>query len=185
MTPEQRFQYAVDVLLKHEGGFSNDKADPGGATMYGVSLRYLKIAGIDINLDGKIDISDIMALDKAHAIEIYRKNWWDKYGYEKIDDLLVATKVFDLAVNMGAPQAHKLVQRASNTLSSFIEEVLVVDGVLGKKSIDALNELWRIGKNDELLLAIKKQASQFYSNLVESKPELAGFLKGWLRRAND
>lgn len=185
MTPDERFDRAVNVLLKHEGGFSDHKSDPGGATNYGISLRYLKSAGIDINLDGKIDLSDIMALDKSKAKAVYKRYWWDKYGYNGIEDLPIAIKVFDLAVNMGASQAHKLAQRAVNTLSSHIEEVLVVDGKLGRKSFSAINDLCKMGFSDRLLDAIKKQACSFYTALADSKPELQVFLKGWLRRATD
>lgn len=184
-TPAERFDYAVNTVLKHEGGFSNHKTDPGGATIYGISLRYLKAAGLDINLDGRIDISDIMALDKQTAKAIYKSNWWDKYKYNAINDLNIAAKVFDLSVNMGATEAHKIVQRAINKLSSLIDETLYVDGRLGIKCLTAINVLCTLNHAHELLRAIKTEARSFYSNLVKAKPELGIFLKGWLRRADD
>lgn len=41
MTPEERFRYAVEVVLRHEGGYVNDPHDPGGETKYGISKRCL------------------------------------------------------------------------------------------------------------------------------------------------
>jgi len=180
---DQRYDYAVNFLLKHEGGFANNKADPGGATNYGVSLRFLKAAGIDINMDGKIDITDIMALDKTNAKYVYKKYWWDKYRYNTIVDLDVATKVFDLAVNMGNIQAGRLTQRAVNVI--ITPRPLPIDGILGEHSFNVINAINAAGKSGQLLDGIKKQACQFYTGLVEHNPDLNVFLKGWLRRAND
>ena len=36
------FNDAIPTVLRHEGGFENDVNDPGGATNFGVSLRWLK-----------------------------------------------------------------------------------------------------------------------------------------------
>ena len=55
------FSKAITVILKHEGGFSNHSSDPGGATNYGISLRWLKSEGLygDLDDDGDVDIDDI------------------------------------------------------------------------------------------------------------------------------
>ena len=51
-----RFTAAVARVLEHEGGFVDDPVDPGGATNWGISLRYLKKAGaVDANVDGWLD----------------------------------------------------------------------------------------------------------------------------------
>ena len=40
LVKQSRFHFAVNAILKHEGGLSNDPRDPGGAINYGISLRY-------------------------------------------------------------------------------------------------------------------------------------------------
>lgn len=184
-TPEDRFEYAVAFLLTHEGGFADNKYDPGGATKYGISLRYLKATGIDINLDGKIDITDILALNADNAKHIYKRYWWDKYKYEGIKDSSIGMKIFDLAVNMGATQSHKLAQRAIQTFSEHLNQPISIDGKLGKETFECINYLCELGYSKQLLDAIKKQCIKFYNNLVIEKPELLVFLTGWLRRATD
>src|SRR6266481_707309 len=101
------FELAIPVILRHEGHFVNNPADPGGATNFGVSLRWLKSQGLagDINNDGDIDIDDIKILTPAIAGEFYRTKWWNAYQYGNLVAQAVGTKVFDMSVNMGPPRA--------------------------------------------------------------------------------
>ena len=174
-----RFKKAFDVVMKHEGGLVNSPNDPGGITNFGISLRFLLASGIDINHDFDINSSDIIDLTKDQAKEIYKKYWWDKYRYNEIIYLDVAIKIFDLAINMGAIQAHKLVQRAINSLDN--QRQTSVNGILGQKTLAAINAISPM----HLLAAIKKEASKFYTLIAERNPNLKIYLNGWLRRAND
>ncbi len=59
------FEKAVEKVLEHEGGYVDHKNDPGGATNYGISLRFVKQStGIDLDVDGDgdIDADDIKAM---------------------------------------------------------------------------------------------------------------------------
>jgi lysozyme family protein len=179
LTPEQRFDFAVKAVLKHEGGFSNNPEDPGGATNYGISLRFLKEMGIDFNHDGFIDINDVKEIYFTDAIDIYKKYWWDKYHYEAINSLAVASKIFDMAVNMGPSQAHKIAQESCNHCGYQ----LVTDGILGPKTIAALNELCLHGREEDLMIELVDNQKWFYQYLVEENTKLKPFLNGWISRA--
>src|SRR5690606_26803467 len=85
---DERFRRAVEVVLAHEGSYVNDPADPGGETKFGISKRQYP------------DL-DIASLTREQAVEIYRRDWWDKYGYGRLASPAIATKVFDLSVNVG------------------------------------------------------------------------------------
>lgn len=169
------FEVAIPVILKHEGGWVNDKDDPGGATNWGVSLRWLKTLGeleADIDGDGDIDTDDIRGMPKEYAVRLYRKYWWNKYRYERINDQALATKVFDLSINMGAKQCHKLLQRTCNKISGDLE----IDGILGIVSFNVISSLdprW-------LLAQFKLQAIDFYKSL--NKPK---YINGWIARVKD
>lgn len=159
---DERFLKAVEKVLQHEGGYVNDRKDPGGETNFGISKRsYPKL--------------NIRALTRERAVKIYYTDWWQRYGYDMIADDDLMAKVFDFAVNMGASRAGKLLQEAVNRTSP---DRLTVDGILGPLSIEAVNN----HPNPPLLLAeVKLGAIAFYAGL-KNAPR---YLLGWVRRALD
>lgn len=162
MRMDEKFLRAVETVLKHEGGYVNDPRDPGGETKYGISKR-------------SYPSLDIANLTREQAVAIYKRDWWDRYGYGRIEDAAVATKVFDMSVNMGPATAHKILQKALN----FLGHTLVVDGILGTKTLDAVNRT----DPARLLQALKWHCAEHYYRLAESSPSNRTFLFGWLRRA--
>jgi lysozyme family protein len=169
------FDIAIKTILNHEGRYVNDPQDPGGATNFGISLRFLKATGDlelgDLDHDGDIDSNDIKAMSINQAIELYKKYWWDKYNYEKIINQVLAIKLFDLAVNMGQKQAVICLQRAIRALHGT---PLIEDGILGPKTIYNVNLL----NTQALLSSLKSEAAGFYRSL--NKPK---YINGWLNRA--
>lgn len=178
-----RFDRAIAVILEHEGGYVNHPNDPGGATNYGISLRFLADQPTtvgDFDGDGDVDVEDIANMDINDAKSVYRKCWWDKYKYESIHDLTIATKVFDFSVNMGAPRAHKLLQAAMNKSCGL---KLTIDGVLGPASFKAINAIADGDDEQQLLRAYCDEAWAFYQSIATKNPKLKVFLKGWKNRA--
>ena len=114
-----------------------------------------------------------MTVDQAK--NIYKRDFWDPQLYKDIKDVNLATKVFDLAVNMGSNWAHRLVQRALKSTGQDIAE----DGVLGPMTLAAINK----ADLSDLLAALKSEAAGYYRTLAATQPRRAKFLKGWLKRA--
>lgn len=156
---DDKFGFAIERTLQHEGGYAHDPRDPGGETNYGISKRSYP------------DL-DIRHLTRDQAVEIYRRDWWDRYGYDRIHDHLLAAKVFDFAINMGPNRAHRLLQEA---LVRAGHAEIEVDGKLGPLTVGAAN-----GHDSPALLLgiLKGLALDFYRRL--GKPE---YIKGWTRRA--
>lgn len=171
------FQACITVILEHEGGLSIDKRDRGGVTQWGISLRYLRSIGYDINGDGKIDKEDIIGLPVKGAIGLYRKYWWDKYRYCAFNELEVVEKVFDLAVNMGGMAAHKLLQIAINRLGK--SPPIIVDGLLGGQTFAAANSTEGIQLRQEL----RECAEHRYIEILAANPAMEWARKGWMNRA--
>lgn len=177
-----RFHDAVDEVLKREGGYVNNSSDPGGATNWGVSLRFLMsekpalFSGItlDQDHDGDVDAEDVRYMPRETAVEIYRRCWWDKFGYDRLASG-VGEKVFDMSVNMGPGQAHRLLQQSINDCGGTV----TVDGALGPMTVAAANAI----PAQRLLERIRIRQAVFYRSLVDQNVKLSVFLRGWLARA--
>ena len=175
-TPESRFDYAVNIVLGHEGGYSNDPDDPGGETNYGITENDLK----EHMKDFPSFPSDVKDLTRIEAGYFYKTVYWDEYNYDAINSLSIATKIFDMAVNLGPNEAHILVQRSLNYCG---HDEIAVDGILGKQTIAAINALTSNDQQQELMDYIINNQKLFYEHLVQAKPILQKFLNGWLNRA--
>jgi lysozyme family protein len=157
-----KFLKAFDYLLKHEGGYVNDSADPGGETRYGISKRSYP------NLDIKN-----LTLDQAK--EIYFRDFWQKGRFEQIEDENIAIKLFDLGVNMGINQANKLIQRALRATGTQVAE----DGIIGPITLTAINK----ADPTDLLSALKSESAGHYRLIASANPSQKRFIEGWLNRA--
>lgn len=173
------FEIAVLTVLRHEGGYINNPNDPGEATKYGISLRWLKSQGLlkDPNEDMKTQIEEIQALTVDQAEGFYRVKWWDQYGFGRILDQTLGTKVFDTAVNCGTPRAVRFVQQAVNALG---RPLVTPDGQLGPQTVERVNS----AVAGLLLHKIQDIQADYYRGLALN-PRLACFLGGWLNRAYD
>lgn len=171
------FSKAITVALEHEGGFVDHPNDPGGATKYGISIRWLKSQGLygDLDDDGDVDIDDILAIDIESATRMYREKWWNKYHYDRIVDCDIATKVFTMSINMGANRAHRIVQHAVNSLGGNLN----IDGIIGPITMKSIN----VETTAQLLDEIRSEQKRFYLMLIAKRPALAVFKNGWLARA--
>ena len=169
------FNEAVKHVLKHEGGFVHHAADPGGATNMGISLRFLKGVDGDLNNDGVVDVHDILEMTEEQAIELYREHFWNP-AFEELQDL-VASKVFDMSVNMGERRSVTILQQSVNCLRGG--ERVVTDGLIGPQTIEWSNRTYTPG----LIQEICRQQVKFYESLVDKDPDLGVFLDGWKNRA--
>lgn len=88
------FDAAFTFVVGNEGKYSNNPADPGGETMFGVSKTY----------HPNVDIKN---LTLAAAREIYRNEYWTPAGCDAIDDQRLAVNVLDCAINQGITPAVK------------------------------------------------------------------------------
>lgn len=155
---QNRFEKAVELTLRHEGGYVNDPRDPGGETNFGISKR----AYPHVN---------IRALTRAEAIVIYRNDYWQKVKADQIQHDLIAFKLFDLSVNCGTKTAVLFLQRAVNRAGGS----LVTDGVIGPKTLAAVNHL----DPAAVFAGLLREAYSYYEGLSARSPE---FFKGWIKR---
>lgn len=112
------FDKAFLDLIGNEGGYSNNPHDPGGETMWGITMRVARANGYE---GAMRDLS----LEQAKAIA--RSTYWDPYSCDAFD-ARVAFEVLDAAYNGGFPV--KWLQLAAG---------LTPDGGLGPETLAAVN----------------------------------------------
>lgn len=162
------FYVAVGIVLKHEGGFVDNKLDKGGATNLGITFDLFKYYADTLGLFKNVESLKQMTVDQAELI--YREEFWNNMRGDEFKDQQLANIVFDGFVNMGR-RAIKMLQ---------IEAGVVADGFIGTNSLQVINNA-----NAKLLFQGYKDARiVFYKDLVERKPNQKIFLKGWLNRIN-
>lgn len=108
------FDDAFAALIGNEGGYSNNLADPGGETMWGITARVARSCGYPG------DMKDL-PLDTAKAIA--RKFYWDPFQCDQFDPR-IGFQVFDAAYNGGHP-AQWLQQAAGVTADGIIGAITI------------------------------------------------------------
>lgn len=170
------FEEAYDFVQKWEGGakFTQDNEDPGGATKFGISFRFLKglpVKDADINKDGKLTWQDVQALAPRQAKEIYKAYFWDKLSLDSIDGVLAAV-LFDSAVNIGLNRVAKNLQNIVGAKP---------DGVIGPATIMTVNDL----PPDAVAKAMLFWRECHYRRLYKNESWAKKYIDGWLNRLAD
>jgi lysozyme family protein len=169
-----KFETAIPVIMKHEGGWVNDSVDPGGETNYGWSMLTIKRLGLhpnDLGLNQSEFTPGCLKLMSANtAITLYRKYFWNKYAFEAVMDQTSATKMFDAAVNMGPRRAIGFAQRACQ---------IAVDGIMGQVTVAAINKM----NGEDFVRAYAKQMTSYYESIIVRNPSLVKFKNNWMKRA--
>jgi lysozyme family protein len=166
------FEKGWPVWKEHEGTrFTKYGWDPGGATKFGITLRYaqqavaaaeVKLDVLDMDHDKDVDERDIMLLTEPAARAVYQ-TWWDRQRYGQIVDQMIGTKVMDLSINQGPGRAHVFLQRALNACGYHLDE----DGRLGPKTLHDTND----AEPRELLLELCYLQTEHYRRWCDAKPD--------------
>jgi lysozyme family protein len=166
----------LDFILKREGGFVNDPKDPGGATKYGISLRFLQTidpAMADLDEDGDVDVDDIFALSPDLARAFYRQWFYQPMRIDQYPSPLGAA-MLDTGVNMGMSRAGRILQSALNQCGAD----LAVDGIVGTNTRTAL----MFFDSMDILRAFLLGRIFVYAKLCRENQDLHRFFYGWVER---
>lgn len=151
--------HALRALLKHEGGFVNNPADPGGMTNLGVTQRVWEEW-----LDHPVTERDMRALTAETVAPMYKRKYWDKIAGDDLPAGLDMV-VFDCAVNSGPGRAAKMLQKVLGVTE---------DGVIGSQTLGMISRT----DADTLIAYYSAARLAFLTTL----PTWAVFGKGWERR---
>ena len=146
-------------VIKHEGGFVDHPADPGGMTNLGVTRKvYSEWLGREAT-EG-----EMRGLTKADVSPLYKKWYFDAV---KADDLPAGVDYFtvDIAINSGPRRAAKMLQKCVAAKP---------DGAIGPMTLKAVAD----NDSTELIEKLADARQDFYESLKTFKT----FGKGWTRR---
>ena len=182
VVPKDDFKMAIAFSLKWEGGrnftvvFGKPvlaawaKQDKGGPTAFGITVPTLKYA----QSVGVVKHADICKLTRDEAEAIYRRNFWDRYGWGELS-WPVSLCCLDVSINHGG--FVWILQRACNDLGAN----LTLDGKFGPRTFEALKTL----APKTLAAEIVKQRKIYYEKIVARDPRQKAHWTGWMNRLND
>lgn len=165
---DQAFQNTVGL----EGGYSNNPADKGGETMYGITQAVARASGYT---------GAMSQLPLATAKQIYKTNYWDVMKLDQIANLspFIALKLFDTGVNMGTSTPSRFLQHALNCLNA--NPNLAEDGAIGAATINSLKDFLTYPKGESIILKmLNAQQCIKYMDIVAANRSQVIFIKGWI-----
>ena len=159
----ENWQTSFEHVMRSEGGYVNDPADPGGETNLGVTK-----AAWAAYIGRQVEPGEMHALTKEVVEPFYKANYWDKCH---CDELPVGLDyaVFDFAVNAGIKRSAKFLQQAVG---------VEADGSIGAGTVEAAHSMDAAAA----IRAFSQAKDDFYNGLAEKNPSQHKFLHGWLNR---
>lgn len=160
-----KFLDCVAVVLKHEGGFSMNPKDPGGATNFGITKETLS------QWRGRpVTVEEVRDLTIGEARDIYRVWYWDAAECDQLPAGLNLC-VFDCAVNQGLRRAILFLQWAVGAIE---------DAKMGPATLTAVQKHYDASPRS-LINTYQDRRLHHYQSL-KIWPT---FGKGWKNRAED
>lgn len=154
------FREALPHVLRFEGSYVNDPADPGGATNKGIT----QVVYDAYRTERRVPIQSVRLITDPEVEAIYLERYW-KAGHCDLLPWPISLAHFDACVNAGIPQATKLLQRAAGVTD---------DGKWGPATAATAPNV----RLSDLLM----ERVRFYYVLVQQKPTLGKFFPGWIGR---
>ena len=151
-----------DLVIVNEGGFVDNKLDPGGATNWGCTQAvWERYIGYQVTVD------DMKALTKEDVKPLYKRNYWDAIHGDAIPSGLDYC-LFDAAINSGVSRSSKWIQEIVGVFA---------DGAIGNNTVAAIAKLNPVTAINEF--CDKRQA------FLESLKTFPVFGKGWTKRVQE
>ncbi|MGY0794306.1 glycoside hydrolase family 108 protein [Azospirillum argentinense] len=168
----------VAEIIGREGGYSNNPADSGGETMYGVTAAVARANGYT---------GPMRDMPRATAERILAAEYCDAIALDALEALSapIAAEMADTAVNLGVGVAGRFLQRALNVFNKggTLYPDLAVDGRPGPRTVAALRSYLLLrGRAGEtaMLRALNALQGARYIELAEARPKDEAFVYGWI-----
>lgn len=156
-------ELCANELMVSEGGFTDDPRDRGNWTSGKIGIGECKGTKYGISAMAYPN-EDIKNLTKERAIELFKKDYWDKSNCDLLPDS-ISIVVSDCAYNSGYKRANKILQKCLGVTE---------DGIIGKITLSKIN-------NYDLTYLVESY-SKFRLEFLQSLSTYNIYGKGWKTR---
>jgi len=165
-----------------EGGWSNDPADRGGETKFGVTQKtwefWLKNPASFKYGTLPVRVSDI---SRNMSVPLYKTLYWDTLRCDEMQSVDLDGRVFDYGVNAGTGTAIKRLQIAYNLIRRDEWPILKEDGIIGNVTLEAINRCAAMYES-ALIAAYNLQRGKHFESIIQNVASQRKFVRGWLAR---
>lgn len=171
---DKNFDSAILNILKNEGGYtdgSNQVKDmPTNMGIQQATLNFYNKIYPEKNYPQNVKL-----LNLQQAREIYKRLYWDNTKIPDIKNARIRDAVFDMNVMGGAGIVVQL------SFNEFVgTHILTVDGIIGTKTVAALNEI-QDSYVDDFMVILKKIRLEY----LKKTPNWKTAKNGWIARTNE
>lgn len=168
----------IGAVVAVEGGYVDDRNDPGGKTHHGVTEKVARADGFK---------GDMRDLTRDQAVEIYARKYVEGPGFDRLVQRSVALgeEMVDTGVNLGPRRPGCYIQMALNSLNRQQADYrdLKVDCQVGPATLAAYDALAkRRGERkacEMVLKLIEAQQAAHYLSLADGNSKFETFMIGW------
>lgn len=166
------------MIFGHEGGYVNDRNDPGGETNWGCTVAVARANGYT---------GPMRTMPKAECQRILQREYFEKPGFMPIiaREPVLAYEIIDSGVNAGQGRAGLWFQASLNVFSRGGRDYpeIKTDGKVGPATIAAFDSLRRVRGPKRACELMVKSADAYqaahYQKLCTGSTALSSFCVGW------
>jgi lysozyme family protein len=173
------FEEAIAPVLGFEGRYSNNPADRGGETAWGITVAVARAFGYQ---------GAMKDMARPTALAIYRERFWTQPRFDQVAlvSAAIGYEMLEQGVNFGPVWPGRFLQRALNVLNQggTAYPDVTVDGAVGKLTLFSLAQHLRAratAGERVLLEMLNSQQSVRYMEIAEQNPSQEEFEYGWQR----
>lgn len=176
------FREALNKTLSHEGYYANVPGDKGGETYRGIARNFHPDwPGWPIIDKAKAKNGGALPWNhkiNSHVLDeqvenLYLEKFWAPIHLDRVADASLRGFIFDFYVN----SRRSGIRVVQHTLRERFGHALLIDGIMGMKTVDAVNNC----EPQSLFKALKIARGRFYRKIARYGDNQK-FLGGWLNR---
>lgn len=145
------FGRVMPFILRWEGTWADNPADPGGATMKGITIgtytRWREAHG-----QPKPTVNDLRNISDVEVLQIYKEWYWKESGADKLPWPLCLAHM-DTAVNAGVGRAQEMLQKSDGDFLAYMGHL--IDWYTRIPNFEHFGRAW-IRRRAEILLEAAK-----------------------------